>query len=286
MSDEPPAAPLDQPYRGSGRDRPTGVPFPPERMGLFRKWVLRKRWHYVSFWSPDLLLCAARVYVGPLANEYWGIWDRNRRSFQQRSHILRRRVGLHDDRLEIHDGDVHVEVPIEPDDEFEVYRPEGRAYIWSRKRLAAKTTATVRVGDATLTPEGTVFVDVNAGYHTRRTTWRWSAGAGVDRGGRLVAWNAITGLFDTLQHSERTIWIDGRPTEIGPVTFSDDLCAVSFEEGAELRFEQEADLRKRVGLFLIKSKYDHSFGSYTGTLPGGIELERAVGVRERQDALW
>ena len=27
-------------------------------------------------------------------------------------------------------------------------------------------------------------------------------------------------------------------------------------------------------------------GSYTGTLPGGIELERAVGVRERQDALW
>jgi hypothetical protein len=272
MGDEPLSAPLDQPYRGDGRTR--------------RSWVLRKRWHYVTFWSPDLLLCAARVHVGPLANEYWGIWDRNGRSFRQRSHFIRRRIGLLDDRLEISDGDVQVELPIEPDDQFEVYRPEGKAYIWSRKQLCSKAIATVQVGETTLTPTGTVFVDVNAGYHPRRTTWRWSAGAGLDREGRLVAWNAITGLFDTPEDSERTIWIDGQPTEIRPVTFGDDLRSVRFEEGGEIRFEQEADLRKRVGLFLIKSKYDHSFGSYSGTLPGGIELKDAVGVRERQDALW
>src|SRR5919197_2668837 len=196
MSDEPTPAPLDQPYRGDGRGRPVGVPFPPDRMGLFRSWVLRKRWHYVTFWSPDLLLCAARVHVGPLANEYWGIWDRNGRSFRQRSHFIRRRIGLLDDRLEISDGDVQVELPIEPDDQFEVYRPEGKAYIWSRKQLCAKVIATVQVGETTLTPTGTLFVDVNAGYHPRRTTWRWSAGAGLDREGRLVDWNVISGLFD------------------------------------------------------------------------------------------
>jgi len=37
---------------------------------------------------------------------------------------------------------------------------------------------------------------------------------------------------------------------------------------------------------LIRSDYLHWFGDYTGTLPGGIELREAPGVRERHDALW
>ena len=61
---------------------------------------------------------------------------------------------------------------------------------------------------------------------------------------------------------------------------------MAFTDGGDLRFEVEANLRKRVGLFLIKSKYDHAFGSYSGSLPGGLELREAFGVRERQDAVW
>jgi hypothetical protein len=186
----------------------------------------------------------------------------------------------------VQDGPVSVELPFESADEFEVYRPERRAYIWSRKSFATRATATVRLPGETRQVEGTVFVDVNAGYHPRRTRWRWSAGVGTDQHGRVVAWNAITGLFDTAHNSERTVWIDGSPTEIGPVTFSRDLRTVAFSDGGGLRFTQEADLRKRVGLFLIKSKYDHAFGSYSGSLPGGIEVREGVGVRERQDALW
>src|SRR5439155_23368833 len=97
---------------------------------------------------------------------------------------------------------------------------------------------------------------------------------------------AITGLFDTPEHSERTIWVGGRGMEIKPVTFSQNANVVTFHDGGELTFQPEATLRKRVGLFLIKSKYEHAFGVYSGTLPGGIEVRDAVGVRERQDALW
>jgi len=149
-------ASLGEPYRGSGIDRPGGVPLPPDPMPLSRAGTLLKRWHYVTFWSPELLFCAARVHGGPMAQECWGVWDRQQRLFRQRAHVLVRRVALGPDKV----------------------------------------------------------------------------------------------------------------------------------EGAQIAFRQEANIRKRGGLFLFKSRYDHAFGSYEGTLPGGIELREAVGVRERQDAIW
>jgi len=85
------AAPLDRPYRGSGADRPVGVPFPPEAMPLRRAGTLLKRWHYVSFWSPTLIFCAAQVNVGLMAQEYWGVWDRAERRFWQRTNYVQRR---------------------------------------------------------------------------------------------------------------------------------------------------------------------------------------------------
>src|SRR5437867_3661385 len=124
--------PLRLPYRGAATGLPRGVPFPPERMGLIRSWTLRKRWHYATFWSPELIFCAARVHVGPLPQEYWGVLLRKpQKRFRQRSHVLRRRVVLEDTRVAVADGDVSVEISFEPSDEFFVYRPQRRAYIWS-----------------------------------------------------------------------------------------------------------------------------------------------------------
>ncbi len=40
------------------------------------------------------------------------------------------------------------------------------------------------------------------------------------------------------------------------------------------------------GIWNRKAGEFHWFGTYTGTLPGGIELREAYGVRERHDALW
>jgi hypothetical protein len=280
MADTPIArAPLGQPYRGPADGRPEGIRFPPARLPLFRKWQLRKRWHYVSFWSRDLVLCAAKVEVGFLANEYWAVWDRVERTFRTKTHYLRRRVGLSSDAVGVQDGDISIQLALQASDAFEVYRPEGRAYIWSHKELCTGAEATVRLGDRTLHASGTAFVDVNAGYHFRHTSWRWAAGAMIGPDRDPVAWNAITGLFDTPEHSERTVWVGSQGTEIGPVRFSDNGNVVTFTEGGELTFREEAVLRKRIGLFLIKSKYDHAFGVYSGTLPGGIEIQDAVGVR-------
>ncbi|HEX8178149.1 MAG TPA: DUF2804 family protein [Pyrinomonadaceae bacterium] len=279
-------APLDQPYRGSGVDRPVGVPLPPAPLALLRVGQLRKRWHYVSFWSAELSFCAARAEVGPLRQEYWGIWDRAAQQFRQGKHLFSERVQLDANRVRVTDGDAEIDVTFTGCGSFEVYRPAGRAYIWSHKTYCPQARGTVRYGGTTRAVAGTLFVDINAGYHERHTHWRWMAGAGRDTRGRLVAFNAITGLFDTPAHSERTIWVDGAAQEIAPVTFAADLSSVSFAEGGSLRFQPEALIDHRDNYLLIRSDYFHWFGTYSGTLPGGIELSEAHGVCERHDALW
>ena len=279
-------APINQPYRGSGIDRPRGIPLPPEHLSLIRAWQLRKRWHYVSFWSGALSFCAAQVSVGPLRQEYWGIWDRAQQQFCERSHVFGKRVQLENNRVRVDDEDVHIDVAFEMCNSFEVYRPAGQAYIWSHKDYCRAAQGTVRYGNETRSVEGVMFVDVNAGYHERQTRWRWAAGAGRDQHGRLIAFNAITGLFDTEKNSERTIWIDGEANEVGPNEFSDDLKTVSFAEGGILTFTPEQLIEQHDNYLVIRSDYFHWFGTYSGTLPGGIQLQEAYGVRERHDAVW
>jgi hypothetical protein len=107
-----PPAPLNQPYRGNGSDRPVGIPLPPQDLPLFRSVQLRKTWHYVSFWSRELSFCAARVKVGPLQQEYWGIWDRNARQFRQASHVFGSQVHLHPKGIQVVDGDVRLKLAL------------------------------------------------------------------------------------------------------------------------------------------------------------------------------
>ena len=205
MASQTIAAPVDQPYRGSGIDRPRGVPLPPERLSLFRAGQLRKRWHYLSFWSRELSFCAAHASVGPLPQAYWGVWDRAAQQFRQGKHLTTSCVQFGPGHVYVHDGDVEIDVAFDECGSFEVYRPEDRAYIWSHKDFCLEARGTVRYGNTTRTVAGVMFVDINEGYHTRHTQWHWSAGAGLDQHNRLVAFNAITGLFDTPTNSERTI---------------------------------------------------------------------------------
>ncbi len=277
---------MDQPLRSKPSERLTGELFPPAKLPLFHHGQLRKTWHYISFWSPELSFCAARARVGPLPQEYWGIWDRSGKQFRTRSHVFGQRVDLEQKRVRVHDGDVEIDVVFEGCTNFEVYRPAKRAYIWSHKDYCSEASGTVSYEGTRRSVSGVVFVDVNAGYHERHTNWRWAAGAGVDQHGRLVAFNAITGLFDTPFNSERTIWIDGEAKEIGPNTFAEDLSTVSFSEGGTLRFEPEALIEHNENFLVIRSDYLHWFGTYSGTLPGGIELREAHGVRERHDVKW
>lgn len=276
----------DQPYRGDASSRPSGVALPPQHMPLFRDWQLRKTWHYVSFWSQELSFCAAQVRVGPLLQEYWGLWDRRAGQFRQASHLFGSQVQLQPNRVAVIDGDVRIDVSFISHSSFEVYRPAGRAYIWSHKDYSRDARGKITYGNTSRDVAGVMFVDVNAGYHERHTHWRWAAGAGLDQHGRLVAFNAITGLFDTPKQSERTIWIDSNAQEVGPNSFTADLSKVAFAEGGSLTFQPEQLIEHHDNYLVIRSDYFHWFGTYSGTLPGGIELREAYGVRERHDAEW
>ena len=39
-------------------------------------------------------------------------------------------------------------------------------------------------------------------------------------------------------------------------------------------------------MLVVESEYRAPFGTFSGTLPGGIELARGLGVMEHHRALW
>ena len=118
---------------------------------------------------------------------------------------------------------------------------------------------------------------------SRSTTTRrgW---AGTTPAGNGVAWNLVSGLNDPPRNSERVVWVDGRPTEPGPVSFRG-LEAVDSEDG-RLSFEPEGRRSHRENRLLIRSSYEAPFGSFHGTLPGGIDVGEGLGVMECHEATW
>jgi hypothetical protein len=88
-------------------------------------------------------------------------------------------------------------------------------------------------------------------------------------------------VHDAPQGSERTVWIDGEPREVGPVAFGEGLDTVG-----DLHFSPEAERVRRDDLLLIASDYRQPFGTFAGTLPDGTELASGHGVMERHRARW
>jgi hypothetical protein len=95
----------------------------------------------------------------------------------------------------------------------------------------------------------------------------------------------VSGINDPPESSERAIWIDGEPTEPGPVTF-DDLEAITFGDGSRLEFAGECERRRDENRMLVRYSYRQPLGTFSGTLPGGIELATGLGVMEHHDAHW
>ncbi len=277
---------LPRAYRGDGRGRPSSVPLPPERMPLVYNLRLRKRWRYVSVWSEALSLCAGSVEVGPVRQEFWAVWDRERERLYERTRLYTGHVDLSPGRVAVRERDLRVDVTLDEGPGLEVVSPDGDAYTWTRKQCGIRAHGTVTVAGEARPVEAVALVDENAGYHPRHTRWLWSGGAGTDARGDAVAWSVIVGLNDGARDSERTLWVNGVAREVGPVEFADDLSRVRFAEGAELRFTPEATRSREEDLLLVRSSYEQPFGRFEGTLPGGIELRQGFGVMERHRALW
>jgi uncharacterized protein DUF2804 len=268
--------------------------------------ILRKQWRYVAAFTEPFHVCAARVQVGPVGQTFWAIVDRERGELHEntrlrlpgaRGEVFRQRPDggpapnlgrAHDSGLVDHvqTGGVRVRLRVGEGRWAESICPGADgAYVWTRKRCDVPVHCHIRVGDREWKLEGRGVEDESAGYHPRHTVWSWSAGVGRTRDGRSVGWNLVEGVNDPPQGSERAIWLDGEPSEPGPVRFRD-LDAIDFDDGARLDFTREQERRASGRLPLVSYEYRQPFGSFSGTLPGGIELDGGLGVMEFHDAHW
>jgi Protein of unknown function (DUF2804) len=244
--------------------RELGLRLPPARMAPLHRGRPLKRWRYVAVYGPELMLCVGDARVAGIPQRWWA-------------------VALPDGRLFEGDrADGVIEISLEEGPGVEVLSPHGRSFIWTRKQAGVQVSGTVRVDGVEHRVDGPLgFVDESAGYHARRTTWRWSAGIGRSRDGHRVAWNLVEGVHDAPTASERTVWVDGEPHEVGPQPFAADLSAVG-----DLRFDEWCAREDHTNRLVVRSDYRQPFGSFSGSLPGGLELESGYGVMEWHDVRW
>jgi hypothetical protein len=255
-------------------------------MPLRRHGAFRKRWRYVGVYGPKLMLCAARVEVGPFGQSFWSLWDRahGRRHGHTRMRPGGREVVLDGPLVELNGAEVVARLRLGEAEPVESICPSGAGWGWTRKRAGVPVSGTLTVAGRNREAAGLAVEDVSAGYHQRRTSWRWSAGVGTSVDGRRVAWNLVAGINDPPQASERAIWFDGEPSEPGPVCFRG-LEAVEFERGPAITFAGEAERARSDNLLIFRSRYVHRFGTFAGSLDG-IELDEAFGVMEEHEAVW
>ena len=78
------------------------------------------------------------------------------------------------------------------------------------------------------------------------------------------------------------MWVDGEPREVGPAEFAPDLSA-----------RRRPALQRVVGARGAHATccssardYRQPFGTFSGALPGGVELAEGFGVMEEHDVWW
>jgi hypothetical protein len=277
------------PYRGRfGAVRPeslSGLALPPAAMPPRQRLRPLKAWRYVGVYGPELMLCLAAVRIGPARQAFWALWDREACRLHERTVIGRGPVELGRGRALVRDRETEIVLELEETAGIETVCRSGATYAWTRKQGGIRARGTVRAGGRERRIQSRAVIDDTAAYYERHTRWRWSAGVGLARDGRELAWNLVSGVNDPPRDSERTVWIAGEPAEPGPATFAEDLSAVSVP-GGELRFAAEAVRASDQNLVLIRSSYRQPFGTFSGRLPGGIELAEGYGVMEEHDVRW
>ena len=266
--------------------RSLGLTVPPARMPMFRGSRPRKRWRYVGYYAAELMLCVGDARIGPVAQRWWAVATPDG-TLRERTSVGRGGVTVAPGRVSVLAGDVKIDLVLRESGGVETASPTAAgSYIWTRKQAGVPVRGVVEIGGEPHEIDGIAFVDESAGYHDRHTAWKWSAGNGVARDGRTVAWNLVSGVHDAPADSERSLWVEGGPSEVGPVEFAPDLSRVSFAEGGALEFREWAARAEDMNLLVMRSHYRQPFGTFSGTLPGGIELAEGYGVMEEHDVLW
>ncbi len=268
------------PARGA-EVRRLGLALPPARMPLRMGTRPLKRWRYVGVYTPELMLCVGDARIGGIPQRWWAVALPGGQ-LHERTTVARGGVIVEPGRVSVRAPGVTTDLALDDAPAVETASPAGDSYIWTAKRANVGVRGTVTVDGAEHridAPAG--FIDESAGYHPRYTAWRWSAGVGRLADGRAVGWNLVDGIHDSPRDSERTVWVDSEPHEVGPAEFAPDLSSVG-----GLGFSAWSAREENRNLLLLRSRYRQPFGTFTGSLPGGEELAEGFGVMEEHEAWW
>lgn len=233
------------------------------------------------------MLCAAEAFIGPLRQRWWAVAQRGE-PLLERSSLGSAGLWLGGSRVTIDSPRLRLELELSTGwgTAIEVVSPAARdGWTWTRKQ-ALLASGRVEADGAARKVALEAVIDDSAGYHDRHTAWSWSTGVGRAESGERVAWNLVAGIHDAAAASERTLWVEGEPRELGPVAFAGDLSSVSFDEGGRLAFRETAVREHRTNLALLRSSYRQPFGTFAGELPGDLRIAEGRGVMERHDVHW
>jgi hypothetical protein len=182
---------------------------------------------------------------------------------------------------------VELDLRLEEEAGIQALCTHGSGLVWTRKQAGVAARGTLALdGGRARELTALAVIDDTAGYHARHTEWWWATGVGESGDGLATAWNLVRGVNDPPTGSERAVWVAGQPHEAAPVSFAADLSSVSCEDGSSLDFRPEAERSRRENLLIVSSDYRAPFGTFSGTLPGGIPLARGLGVCEHHRARW
>jgi hypothetical protein len=199
----------------------------------------------------------------------------------ERTTLGRGAVELRAGSVRVRERDVQIELRLDEQAGIETICASGAGYGWTRKQGGLLARGTVMIEGRPRVLDGRAVIDDTSAYYERHTTWRWSAGVGVANDGRELAWNLVEGVNDPPAASERTVWVDGVAGEAPPCHFALDLSRVD-----SMLFASEAVRARDENRLVIRSSYRQPFGTFSGALPGGVELSAGYGVMEFHDVHW
>ena len=244
-----------------------------------------KRWRYVGAYGAELMVCAGDAHIGPVHQRFWAVATPDGRLREKTALLGSGGVRISGPEVAIDGRGVRARLRVEESEAVETLSRHGDSYIWTGKQGGVRVSGLVELDGQPIQFDARGVVDDSAGYHARHTVWSWSAGVGVATDGRPVAWNLVTGVHDAPEHSERTLWLDGEPSELPPVEFAPDLSWIS-GPGLELTFSEWSAREDDTNALLLKSKYRQPFGTFRGKLSPGTELREGYGVMESHDVFW
>ena len=231
------------------------------------------------------MLCVASVRIGPARQAFWAVWDR------RDSGRLLERTTLGRGGVRLAPGRAQVTRPrpaARPRDSrrsagIETVCPSGRAYAWTRKQGGVRARG---AADA------------------RRRAARACGPRGDRRHRRLLRAPHDLALVRRGRHRPRRPAAGLEPGERGqrPATpRASAPCGSTASRTSRRRAPSPPDLPRVDGLALRRPRprgthdenllpgpqlYRQPFGTFSGALPGGVELAEGYGVMEAHDVWW